>query len=411
MSSGPSGRAGSTPACTFPEGFLWGTATSSHQIEGGNSNNDWWDWEHAAGTPCVEPSGDACDSWDRWPEDVDLVAGMGLGAYRFSLEWSRIEPADGEFSAAALDHYRRLSAACRERGVAPVLTLHHYTLPRWFSQLGGFESDQSVGRFARFSEQVAARLGDLAGMACTFNEPNVQALLGYLMGRFPPGRREEFDAHRTVVQHLIASHRAAGDALRSGPGDFPVGMTLSMTEFCAEPGGEDMVAAGREFMEDVFLRELAGDDFVGVQGYTRTRMGPEGPVEDLGDAPLTQMGYEYWPQVAEHTVRRAVEVTGLPVYLTENGIGTADDTERIRFMTESLVGLRRCLDDGIDLRGYFAWTLMDNFEWDDGYRPTFGLHEVDRETFERRPKPSAAWFAQVARTGVVPPLALDPRPS
>jgi beta-glucosidase len=179
-----------------------------------------------------------------------------------------------------------------------------------------------------------------------------------------------------------------------------------MTEFHAEPGGEAMCAAGREFMEDVFLRELAGDDFVGVQGYTRARMGPEGPIEEHDpEAHLTQMGYEYWPGVAEHVVRRAVEVTGLPVYVTENGIGTADDRERVRYMTESLVGLRRCLDDGIDLRGYFAWSLLDNFEWDDGFRPTFGLHAVDRTTFERRAKPSAAWFAAVARSGAVPPLA------
>ncbi len=393
---------------TFPDGFLWGVATSSHQIEGGNTNNDWWDFEHAPGTRCAASSGDACDSWERWEEDLDLVAGMGLGAYRFSLEWSRIEPAEGEYSLGALDHYRRMCEGCRERGVMPVVTLHHYTLPRWFAAKGGFESDDAPLRFGLFTEQVAARLGDLIGMACTFNEPNVQALLGYLMGRFPPGRSEDFEAHGRVVQNLIASHRGARDVLRHGPGDFPIGLTLSMTEFDAEPGGEAMCEAGREFMEDVFLRALVGDDFVGVQGYTRTRMGPDGPIEDVPVERQTQMGYEYWPQVAEHTVRRAVEVVGLPVYLTENGIGTADDAQRIQFMTESLVGLRRCLDDGIDLRGYFAWTLLDNFEWDDGFRPTFGLHAVDRTTFERQPKPSAAWFAGVARTGFVPSL---PAPS
>jgi beta-glucosidase len=388
--------------CAFPDGFLWGTATASHQIEGGNVNNDWWEWEHTEGSPCVESSGDACDSWERWPEDVDLVAGMGLGAYRFSIEWSRIEPAEGEFSVAALDHYRRIATACRERDILPVVTFHHYTVPRWFAAAGGFESADAPSRFGRFVERSASRFGDLVGMACTLNEPNVMALLGYLMGRFPPGRSEDFEAHGRVVQNLIACHRAAVEALRAGPGDFPVGLTLSMTEFHAEPGGEAMCAAGREFMEDVFLRELGGDDFVGVQGYTRTRMGPEGPIEDIADDSTTLMGYEYWPQVAEHTVRRAVEVTGLPVYVTENGIGTADDADRVRYMTEALVGLRRCLDDGIDLRGYFAWSLLDNFEWAEGYRPTFGLHEVDRTTFERRPKPSAAWFAEVARSGVVP---------
>jgi beta-glucosidase len=396
---------GTVSGWTFPDGFLWGTATSSHQIEGGNANNDWWDWEHAEGSPCAEPSGDACDSWERWEEDVDLVAGMGLGAYRFSLEWSRIEPAEGEFSVAALDQYRRMAAACRERDILPVLTLHHYTVPRWFAARGAFEAEEAASCFGRFVERTTAHLGDLVGMACTLNEPNVMALLGYLMGRFPPGRSQDFEAHRRVVEHLIDCHHTAKEALRSGPGEFPVGISLSMTEFYAEPGGEAMCAAGRDFMEDVFLRELSGDDFVGVQGYTRARMGPDGPIEETDDAHLTQMGYEYWPGVAEHTVRRAVEVTGLPVYLTENGIGTADDAERVRFMTESLQGLHRCLDDGIDLRGYFAWSLLDNFEWTDGYRPTFGLHAVDRATFARRPKPSAAWFAEVATTGLVPLLA------
>ena len=396
---------GSPSGCAFPDGFLWGTATASHQIEGGNTNNDWWDWEHAEGSPCAESSGDACDSWERWPEDVDLVANMGLGAYRFSVEWSRIEPAEGEFSVAALDHYRRVAAACRELGVLPVVTLHHYTVPRWFATAGGFEQAGAASRFGRFVERVTGRLGDLVGMACTLNEPNVMALLGYLMGRFPPGRSEDFEAHRQVVENLIACHHTATQALRSGPGAFPVGITLSMTEFTAEPGGEDMCNAARAFMEDVFLHELAGDDFVGVQGYTRQRMGPEGPIEEIPDGHATQMGYEYWPRVAETTVRRAAEVTGLPVYVTENGIGTADDTERVRYMTDALFGLRRCLDDGIDLRGYFAWSLLDNFEWADGYRPTFGLHQVDRNTFDRRAKPSAGWFAEVARTNTVPSLA------
>jgi beta-glucosidase len=389
---------------SFPTGFVWGTATSSHQIEGGNVNNDWWVWEHTEGSPCTESSGDACDSWERWPEDVELVAKMGLGAYRFSLEWSRIEPAEGEFSIAALDHYRRQAAACRERGILPVVTLHHYTVPRWFAARGGFEWTEAASRFGRFVERTTAHLGDLVGMVCTLNEPNVMALLGYLMGRFPPARSGDFEAHGRVVEHLIACHHAAVEALRAGPGDFPVGISLSMTEFYAEPGGEAMCAAGREFMEDIWLRELTGDDFVGVQGYTRARMGPEGPIEETDGLQLTQMGYEYWPGVAEHTVRRAVEVTGLPIYVTESGIGTTDDRERVRYMTEALYGLRRCLDDGIDLRGYFAWSLLDNFEWDDGFWPTFGLHAVDRTTFERRPKPSAAWFGQVARMGHVPPL-------
>ncbi|MGA7416417.1 MAG: family 1 glycosylhydrolase [Acidimicrobiales bacterium] len=399
-SGGDMGHAETT--ISFPDGFLWGAATAAHQIEGGNVNNDWWDWEHAPATPCAYSSGDACDSWERPDEDAALVAGLGLGAYRFSLEWSRIEPAEGEFSRAALDHYRRMAVACRDHGVVPVVTFHHYTVPRWFAALGGFESDQAPALFARFVERATAHLGDVVGMACTLNEPNVLALMGYLLGRFPPGV-EDFERHHRAVQSVIACHHGAVDALRAGPGDFPVGLTLSMAELQAVEGGEEVRAAAQEILEDTFLREVGGDDFVGVQGYTRIRFGPEGPLDETDATRTTQMGYEFWPGVVEHTVRRTAAMTGLPVYVTESGIGTDDDSERVAYMHEALVGLHRCIADGVDLRGYFAWSLLDNFEWNDGYRPTFGLHAVDRTTFERRPKPSAAWFGGVASTNRLSP--------
>ncbi len=382
----------------FPEGFLWGTATAAHQIEGGNVNNDWWAWEHDPGSGCPESSGDACDSFHRWREDVDLVADLGLGAYRFSLEWSRIEPAEGEWSAAALDHYRRLCAACLERGIHPVVTMHHFTTPRWLAARGGWESPDAPDRFARFVSRVAAALGDVIGWACTINEPNVVGLMGYTFGVFPPGIRDDLARHVIVNQAMIRAHRLAVDALRAGPGNFPVGLTLSMAELVAEDGGEQARAEAQELLEDTFLRATAGDDFIGVQCYTRLRFGAGGRLLGAADGvPVTQMGYEYWPQVTEHTVRRAAAVTGLPVVVTENGIATDDDDQRVAFYADALRGVRRCLDDGVDVRGYFAWSLLDNFEWAYGYGPKFGLVAVDRRTFERRPKPSAAWFGQIAR--------------
>jgi beta-glucosidase len=385
------------PEIAFPEGFQWGTATAAHQIEGGNVNNDWWAWEHDPASGCAEPSGDACDSFHRYREDIDLVAGLGLGFYRFSVEWSRIEPEEGEFSHAALDHYRRMAAACREAGIVPMLTYHHFTHPRWLAARGTWEAPEAPDRFARLCERTTAALGDLIGMAGTLNEPNIVAGMGWRHGIFPPGIRDR-DRRDAVNAALVSAHRKGVEAIRSGPGDFPVGLTLSMTDWQLQPGGEAWLERLRRPSEDVFLEATEGDDFIGVQTYTRARVGPEGNLGSEEGVPVTQMGYEFYPEALEGTVRRAWEKTGgLPVLVTENGVGTTDDAARIEYVRRALAGLRRCLDDGIDVRGYTYWSLLDNFEWVLGYVPTFGLVEVDRTTFERRPKPSAAWYGSVAR--------------
>jgi len=384
------------PKTDFPEGFVWGTATAAHQIEGANTNNDWWAFEHAPGTPCLESSGDACDSWHLWPDDVALVASLGLGAYRFSVEWSRIEPAEGEWSIAALEHYRRHCGRCHELGLSPVVTLNHFTIPRWLSGRGGWESDDAPERFARFCERVADHLGDLVGWACTLNEPNVVATMGYRLAVFPPAVRDS-GRRDAVNASLCRAHVLGVEALRSGRGAFPVGITLSMHDWQAVAGGEERLEHMRRPTEDVFLEATAGDDFVGVQCYTRMRVGPQGVLGPEEGVAVTQMGYEFWPQALEATVRRAWEVTGIPVLVTENGIGTADDAQRVAYVTDALAGVQRCLGDGIDVRGYFYWSLLDNFEWVLGYGPRFGLVEVDPATFERRPKPSARWFGDVAR--------------
>ncbi len=394
------GADAATPA-RFPKGFLWGTSTAAHQIEGGNVNNDWWAWEHDPESGCAESSGDACDSLHRWPEDVELVAGMGLGGYRFSLEWSRIEPAEGEFAVAALDYYRRICAACHERGVTPVVTFHHFTNPRWFSARGGWEAKDAPDMFSRFVARAVDHLGDLVGWACTINELNLIGVTGYTTGSSPPGVRDDFVRHLAVNDIVARAHRSAVDALRSGPGDFPVGLTLSMDEMVAEPGGETVLEAAREILEDRFMRATEGDDFIGVQCYSRLHFGPEGEAPNDPDVPTTQMGYEYWPQGVEHCARRAAQMTGLPVLITESGIATDDDAERIRYLAEVLLGVRRALDDAVDIRGYFVWSLLDNFEWIHGFRPKFGLHSVDRGTFVRHPKPSASWFGAVARANAL----------
>jgi len=411
----------------FPPGFVWGTATAAHQVEGNNTASDFWLLEHTPGTTFAEPSGDACDQLHRYPEDIALLARLGFGSYRLSIEWARIEPEEGCFSRAALDHYRRVLAACHEHGVAPCVTFHHFTNPRWVSADGGWESDKTADRFARYCERAVAHLGDLVTIACTINEANLPvslALSGILprqgvkrllpfvaeaarrcgsdLDRFAPFLLADPFRTRDV---MLAAHRRARDVLKAGRGSFPVGVTLAMQDLVAVPGGEAKLAEARRESFDPFLDAASeGDDFVGVQTYSRTRFGAEGPLEPEPGVPVLVMGYEYWPQALEGTLRYAARA-GVPLQVTENGIGTDDDAERVAYYREALAALVRCLQDGIDVRGYFAWSLLDNYEWLHGYRPRFGLVAVDRDTQERTPKPSAVCLGRVARENAFDPEA------
>jgi beta-glucosidase len=383
---------------TFPDSFVWGVAAAAHQIEGGNWNNDWWAFEHEPSSPCRQPSGDCTDSYHRYADDIALVADLGFGAYRFSIEWSRIEPEDGEFSRATLDYYRRVLGACHERGVQPVVTFHHFTTPRWMAARGGWESSEIVDRFARYCERAVAHLGDLIAIGCTINEPNIVSLMGYMIGMFPPGRSDR-DAYARANENLKAAHRRAYDVLKAGPGDFPVGSCVAMGDWWAPEGAEAGLERARHAHEDQHLEICKGDDFVGVQAYSRTRVDERG--RGIGPEPgvevVPSMGYELWPSALEVAIRHAAQVAATPLYVTENGLGHDDDAKRIAYVTGALEGLGRCLDDGLDVRGYFYWSLLDNFEWALGYEPKFGLVAVDRATFARTPKPSASWLGRIAR--------------
>ncbi|QYG91695.1 family 1 glycosylhydrolase [Iamia sp. SCSIO 61187] len=402
----------STPHRAFPAGFTWGTATAAHQIEGGCWNNDWWRWEHTAGSGCREPSGDACDSWHRWEDDADVVADLGLGSYRFSLEWSRIQPEADVWSTATLDRYARQCDGLVARGLDPVVTFHHFTTPRWVADAGGWESDETVDRFADFCARAAAHLGaDRIARACTINEPNIVGVMGYLLKAFPPGVADRGRAD-DVLDRFVVAHRRATEALRSELGATPIGLTLAMAEWTAVGTTDDeleqaqgRMERNRARMEDRFLEAVGGDDFLGVQAYSRYRYGPDGMVGGEDGVETLVMGYEYWPQALEATLRRAWAVTGgrVPLLVTENGIATEDDEQRIRYVHAALEGVQRCLADGIDVGGYTYWSLLDNFEWAFGYEPRFGLVEVDRTTFARTPKPSARWFGAVARANALPP--------
>jgi beta-glucosidase len=401
---------------SFPDRFLFGTATSAHQVEGGNVNSDWWEWEHREGTPCAEPSGDACDFYHRYRDDIALMARLGFNAFRFSIEWARIEPEEGEFSSAALGHYRRLLECCQEHGITPFVTFLHFTLPRWLAARGGYLLPDFPRLFARYAHESAAALGDIIGYACTINEPEGLGEGGYVIGVNPPGRKGDMEAMWRVAEHALEAHQLASVAIRSET-KAPVGVTLALPDLQYEDGahpGSTPVELNSQ-VSDRFFELARNDEFIGVQTYTRNRFGPEGPrgphVQWETDLPpeteeITQLGQEVYPKALGNTIRRSWQSTGgTAIVVTENGIATGDDSKRIRFIRESLHEVLDCLAADIDVRGYLYWSFLDNFEWSLGYRPTFGLVAVDRQTFARHPKPSADWFGKVARKRMIPPGA------
>lgn len=392
---------------TFPSSFLWGAATAAHQIEGNNVNSNWWQEEHRPGTSIVEPSGDAADSYHRYREDMRIAADLGLNSYRFSIEWSRIEPERGFVSRAEVDHYRRMVEAAREFGLEPIVTLMHFTVPRWFARDGFWRAADAAELFARYTEAALPVVSDGVRYVCTINEPNIAAMLA--------GGE---DAHNlvayglpnpdlAVADALLAAHRRSREVLASVPG-IRSGWTVATQAFTPaldadgepEPGA---LAKLREYghpRDDWYLEAARGDDFVGVQAYTRTFIGPEGPRPVAEGVETTLTGWEFFPPAAELGVRAAWQLSGgVPVMVTENGIATADDSRRIAYTDAALRQLHTVFDDGIELLGYQHWSLLDNYEWASGYRPTFGLVAWDRETFARTPKPSAHWYGGVARAG------------
>jgi beta-glucosidase len=405
----------------FPGGFLWGTATAAHQVEGGNVASDLWLMEMMKDSLFAEPSGDACDHYHLYPRDIAMLRQLGFGVYRFSLEWARIEPEEGFFSKAALDHYRRMIACCLAEGIAPMVTFHHFTAPLWFTRDGGWENPASVDRFARYCERAGRALGDIIAHACTINEANIPIMVtmmreavgvagggpakrvkaleeaarlcGGAAGRFAPYLSG--DGH-AATPNLIAAHRKSYEILKPLV-KGPVGVTLALNDFQAEPGGEKLRDMADQAINGQFLQSVKGDDYVGVQTYTRVRFAKDTVLPPPDGAERTQMGYEFYPEALEATIRQAARVSGCPVIVTENGIGTEDDTRRIEYTRRALEGCLRAIADGIDLRGYIHWSMMDNYEWLEGYRPKFGLVDVDRATQKRTPKPSAYWLGEVAK--------------
>lgn len=420
------------PELVFPDGFLWGAATSPHQAEGDNSNSDWWDWERRPDTPCKEPSGKAIEHYHRYARDVAMLAEVGLNTYRYGVEWARIEPEEGRFDDREIDHYRRMTAAVRRAGLEPLVTLNHFTLPKWVAAQGGWLSDRTPALFERYVRRVVEALGDSVDWYVTINEPGVAAAGGYLGAfGFPPGTHG-VENWRRSIDKLVEGHRRSRAAIKELRPRAHVGFVHSMQEWVSGWSGRAVLEYQRHLNEDVFLEASKEDDYVGVNTYTRQRIDVpvlvgaasrvvlrvsalERPivsrvVERMGNMSdpetmkklggrRTQMGWEWRPAAVATTVRRVAAMhPGKPIVVTEHGVATADDAERIEFIRDGLAALHAVIEDGITLRGYIHWSAFDNFEWAQGYAMLFGLIEVDRKTQERRIRPSARYLGEIART-------------
>ena len=403
---------------TFPTDFYWGVASAGHQNEGDNTASDIWTLEHTEPTIFREPSGPACRSYELWETDLDIIAGMGLNAYRFSVEWSRIEPARGEISAAALDHYEAVVDGALERGITPLITFSHFAAPHWFAASGSWIGLDAPQLFADHCDRVMARIGDRIGMAVTLNEPNLEALLQAL-GHMPPeveqtkramlaaaarnaGSASYFAGNvipssdqAALQEGFLLAHRAGKQAIKARRSDVPVGVSIAIGDEVAIAGGESRRDAKRAEVYDFWLHEARNDDFIGVQNYERVWHGPDGEV--FPDGPRNGMGTVIAAASVAGAARYAHEVSGVPVLISEHGIQTDDDAARADFIPTSLAELALEVERGTPVLGYCHWTLMDNFEWIFGYGAKLGLVSVDRETFERTPKPSAAVYADVVR--------------
>ena len=427
----------------FPKGFFIGASTAAHQVEGNNIHSDYWAMEQMEYSSFVEPSLDAVDHYNRYAEDIKMLADAGLNAYRFSIEWARIEPEEGKWDEAEVEHYRKVIACCKENGVEPIVTLHHFTSPKWLIVKGGWDDEMVINHFAKYAKYITQQLGSELHYICTINEANMRLQIKAISERFKkmmmakmqaaaaapqeekkeeslegqvqvglnlsnPMERMKLTAQENVKvfgtpePHTFVSsatdagdeivckaHLAAKKAIKEVNPNIKVGITLSVHDIQCVPGGEEL--AKKEWEEEFshYIPYIKEDDFFGLQNYTRSIYGPDGIVNPEEGTPLTQMDYEVYPEALEHVIRKVnEEMPNVPIMITENGIGTADDNQRQEFIKVALGGVENCIKDGIPVIGYCHWSLMDNFEWQKGYQMTFGLCAVDRTTQTRHPKES-----------------------
>jgi beta-glucosidase len=411
----------------FPRGFLWGTATAAYQVEGNNPNSNWWSWEQQAGRIAEgHKSGLACDWWNgRWREDFHRAAEAAQNAHRMSIEWSRIQPAPDRWDDAALNHYMEMVRGLTELNITPLITLHHYSDPQWFVERGGWENESSTEYFEKYVRKVVQALKDYVNLWCTFNEPNGYATLGFIQGVFPPGKKD-FNLGFKVMVNLVRAHAAAYHAIHQIHPQARVGMAhyyrslqpakswspldrlstrllMGLNEVIASAASDGVVRLVHKRKQ--VRQARATQDFLGIDYYTR----------DYVSFNLLQynelFGRRYFREGAElsSTGFLANEPLGmyealkwglkykLPIIITENGFDDSEDRVRPRYILEHIHQVWRAVNFNWPVKGYFHWTLVDNFEWERGWTQRFGLWELDVETQARHKRPSANLYAEICR--------------
>jgi beta-glucosidase len=410
------------PTLRFPKKFLWGAATSAHQIEGGTHNqwsvwelenakslaaqseyhfgelDSWPDNEKEAKDPKSYVSGKSTDHYHRYEEDFDLLKKMNMNAFRFSVEWSRVEPEEGAWNIEAVEHYKSYVAELNRRGIEPVVTLFHFTLPVWFAALGGFEKKANTKYFVRFAEKIIRELGSGVRLIITINEPEVYAYESYMMGYWPPNVTSRRSCRR-VLNNLAYAHNQAAAAIHGINRRYKVSIAKNSPYVYA---GDDALISRKyadfhQFIrDDYFLRKVVKHcDFIGMNYYFSDRV--YGYRVHNPDERVSDLGWDLSPANIQHALERIHEKYGLPILVTENGIADRSDENRQWWITQTLMGMQKAIDNGVQLEGYLHWSLLDNFEWDKGVWPRFGLAEVDYATRNRTLRPSALWFGKVIK--------------
>ncbi len=421
---------------TFPDNFLWGVSTSAHQFEGDGLLNQWSEWERQARIRSGDSCGLACNWWNKPEADLSLCQDLGLNALRISLDWARIEPAPDRWDYAAIDRYCRLVEAIRERGMRPFVTLHHFTHPNWFEARGAFLPSDSPELFARFAEFAASHLSGLCSDWLTFNEPNVYAVFGYMFGEFPPGLRNRVRDTAVVLANIHRAHALAYDVIHRIQRSASVGLATNWVELQSATFSptdrllaylydgvfnrstlELFLSGGLQFPFGALAPEvpevLDKTDFIGLNVYNRLHV--RSPWNDAlrrtgglfvpEDAPQGDPGIELpygeaYPDGVISAVREYARLH-VPIYITENGVPDRDDRIRPWVLVQTLRNVSRLISEGFDLRGYFHWSIVDNFEWNEGWTLRFGLYELDCATQVRTPRRSAHLYREIVRANKI----------
>lgn len=427
----------------FEDKFMFGAATAAHQVEGNNINSDFWTMENIPGTRYKEPSLDAVDHYNRYREDIKILADVGLNTYRFSIEWARIELSKGSFNKDEIEHYRDVLNCCHEHGVVPVVTLHHFSSPKWLISEGGWESESTIEYFGNYCKYVISELGDLIPYVCTINEVNMGIQIARIMKEFMSKMGKVADAkpanadvqvglnvdmksdmekynesleevfgidHKKVQPFLaprtkdgdiiiMKCHQKAREVIKTLKPNIKVGVTMSLYDYQALPGGEEYVKAmwDEDFLH--YIPYIQEDDFFGVQNYTRKVFGPNGKVNPDENTRMTEADNEFYPESLAGVLQFVSKHWKKPIIVTENGISTSNDKDRVEFIDGVIKNLYKCVEEGINIIGYIHWSLLDNFEWQRGYSQKFGLIGVDRTTQIRYPKESLKCLGNISKIG------------